>query len=136
MNIDNALDSNYRGQCLSHLVHAPVTALHCVSDKTAAALKSAFGIETIKDLAGLDCVNMARAIVALAELEITPEKEEAEEQLIDDAVEMTFPASDPVSIESSITRVEVPPDMPPASLDHQNTQAIETVKNKDKDKAA
>jgi len=56
----------------------------------------------------------------------------AEESKLDRAVEMTFPASDPVSIASSITRVEVPPDMPPASLDHQNTQAIETVKDKDK----
>ncbi len=130
MNIDNALQSDFRGKSLSELANAPVTALHCISDKTAHALKSAFGVNTVHDLANLDCVNLARAIVALAETEITPEKEEAEEQLIDDAVEMTFPASDPVSVESSITRIEVPPDMPPARLDHQNTQAIKTVKGK------
>jgi hypothetical protein len=132
MNIDSALQSDFRGKNLNELASAPVTALHCISEKTAGALKSAFAVETVRDLANLDCVNLARAIVALAETEITPAKEEAEEQLIDDAVEMTFPASDPVSVASSITRIEVPPDMPPAHLDHQNTQSIKTVKDKGK----
>lgn len=132
MNIDNALQSDFRGKNLNELANAPVTALHCISEKTASALKSAFAVHTVRDLANLDCVNLARAIVALAETEITPAKEEAEEQLIDDAVEMTFPASDPVSVASSITRIEVPPEMPPANLDHQNTQSIKTVKDKGK----
>lgn len=132
MNIDNALQSDFRGKNLNELANAPITALHCISDKTAQALKSAFAIETVRDLANMECVNLARAIVALAETECTPAKEEAEEQLIDDGVEMTFPASDPVSVASSVTRIEVPPDMPPARLDHQNTQSIKTVKGKGK----
>lgn len=132
MNIDNALHSDFRGKNLGDVANAPVTALHCISDKTAGALKSAFGVHTVRDLANLECVDLARAIVALANSEVTPEKEEAEEQLIDDAVEMTFPASDPVSVASSVTRIEVPPEMPPAHLDHQNTQSIKTVKGKGK----
>jgi hypothetical protein len=38
---------------------------------------------------------------------------------------MTFPASDPVSIQSSITRIEVAPEKVDASTDHQNAAAIE-----------
>jgi hypothetical protein len=49
----------------------------------------------------------------------------AEEELIDDAVEMTFPASDPLSVSSSITRIEVPPEMVEASTDHQLAASIE-----------
>lgn len=130
MNIDTALVSEYRGKSLRDIADAPVTALHCVSSKAAEALKSGFAIETVRQLAELDCVNLARAIVALAEAEHSPEKEEAEERLIDDSVEMTFPASDPPSIASSVTRIEVPPDMAPAAPDHQNSAAIEPVKGK------
>jgi hypothetical protein len=35
--------------------------------------------------------------------------DEREEALLDDAVEMTFPASDPLAVTSGITRIEVPP---------------------------
>jgi hypothetical protein len=49
----------------------------------------------------------------------------AKETLLDDAVEMTFPASDPVSVASSITRIEVAPEKVDASSDHQNAAAIE-----------
>lgn len=34
--------------------------------------------------------------------------EEKEEELLDDAVELTFPASDPVSVTGGKTRIEVP----------------------------
>jgi hypothetical protein len=47
------------------------------------------------------------------------EAELAKEALLDDAVEMTFPASDPISINSSITRIEVEPDKVDAHTDHQ-----------------
>jgi hypothetical protein len=61
----------------------------------------------------------------MAAAEAEPRDEAAKEALMDDAVEMTFPASDPVSIQSSITRIEVPPEKVDASSDHQSAAAIE-----------
>ena len=34
--------------------------------------------------------------------------EEREQELLDDAVELTFPASDPLAVTGGVTRVEVP----------------------------
>ena len=48
----------------------------------------------------------------------------AKETLLDDAVEMTFPASDPISVDSGITRIEVAPEKVDASTDHQNAATI------------
>lgn len=48
-----------------------------------------------------------------------PKADLAKEALLDDAVEMTFPASDPISVNSGITRIEVAPDMVDAHGDHQ-----------------
>ncbi|MDO9218435.1 MAG: hypothetical protein Q7U14_14270 [Lacisediminimonas sp.] len=136
MNIDTALDTQYHGKSLREIANAPVSALHGVSSKAADALKGAFAVETVRDLANLDCVNIARAIVALAEVENSLDKEQAEEMLIDDSVEMSFPASDPPAVTSGITRIEVPPDMALARLDHQNSPAIETIKGKGKGKGS
>ncbi|NIA52773.1 hypothetical protein HAV22_03790 [Massilia sp. TW-1] len=61
----------------------------------------------------------------MASAETEPREAVAKETLLDDAVEMTFPASDPVSVTSSITRIEVPPEKVDASSDHQNAAAIE-----------
>jgi hypothetical protein len=61
----------------------------------------------------------------MASAEAEPREAVAKETLLDDAVEMTFPASDPVSVASSITRIEVPPEKVDASSDHQNAAAIE-----------
>jgi hypothetical protein len=47
-----------------------------------------------------------------------PKADLAKEALLDDAVEMTFPASDPISVNSGITRIEVAPDMVDAHGDH------------------
>lgn len=48
-----------------------------------------------------------------------PQADLAKEALLDDAVEMTFPASDPISVDSGITRIEVAPDKVDAHEDHQ-----------------
>jgi hypothetical protein len=61
----------------------------------------------------------------MASAETEPLDQVAKETLLDDAVEMTFPASDPVSVASSITRIEVPPEKVDASSDHQHAAAIE-----------
>jgi hypothetical protein len=47
------------------------------------------------------------------------EADSAKEALLDDAVEMTFPASDPISVNSGITRIEVAPEKVDAHDDHQ-----------------
>jgi thiamine pyrophosphate-dependent acetolactate synthase large subunit-like protein len=38
----------------------------------------------------------------------SPDPEEREEAQLDDAVELTFPASDPVAVTGGVTRIEVP----------------------------
>jgi hypothetical protein len=37
---------------------------------------------------------------------------------------MTFPASDPISVDAGITRIEVPPDKVDASTDHQHAHEV------------
>jgi hypothetical protein len=124
MNIDTIVNQNYHGKSLSELVNSPLTALCGVNEQQASAFAAA-GVRTIGDLANLQVVNYAIAIKALAGCEGLSGKEQAEEALIDDAVEMTFPASDPVSVQSSITRIEVAPDKVDAARDHQGAQAME-----------
>lgn len=48
-----------------------------------------------------------------------------DEELLDDAISLTFPASDPISVNSSITRIEHPPELPPAREQHQNKAVID-----------
>jgi hypothetical protein len=50
----------------------------------------------------------------------------ADEALLDSAIEMTFPSSDPISVSSGITRIEVQPDKVDASKDHQHSNAVES----------
>jgi hypothetical protein len=45
----------------------------------------------------------------VVEREITsPDPDVKEQALLDDAVEMTFPASDPLAVTSGVTRIDVP----------------------------
>lgn len=132
MNIEQIVDKAYANRGFAQIAEAPVSALKGISPRDAQLLKEAFNIETVRDLAELKFVKWAAALVTLADQEIAPEEEKVQETLIDDAVEMTFPASDPVAVASSITRIEKAPDMPPAQLEHQNSQAIETIKGKTK----
>ena len=69
----------------------------------------------------------------LAAEECDTDEQVAKETLLDDAVEMTFPASDPISVDAGITRIEVAPDKVDASTDHQHAQAIEANKEDAKD---
>jgi len=124
MNIDSIVNQDYRGKSFSELVNSPLTALTGVNEQQASAFAAA-GVHTIGDLANMQLVSYAMAIKALSGCQSASGKEQAEEELLDDAVEMTFPASDPVSVQSSITRIEVAPDKVDASRDHQHAQAIE-----------
>jgi hypothetical protein len=65
-NLDKLLDKAYEGKDLQELVDAPVEALAGVSEADAAALKTAFNVKTIGDLAGNKYVKAAAAIAALA----------------------------------------------------------------------
>jgi hypothetical protein len=125
MNIQIIVNDTHHDKCFRELVDQPVTALRGITQQQADALRDAFGINTIGELAELRAVKYARAIRTMATAEAEPLGKIAKEALIDDAVEMTFPASDPVSIQSSITRIEVPPEKVDASSDHQNAAAIE-----------
>jgi len=125
MNIQIIVNDTHHDKCFRELVNQPVTALRGLTQQQADALRDAFGINTVGELAELKAVKWARAIRTMASAEAEPRDEVAKETLMDDAVEMTFPASDPVSIQSSITRIEVPPEKVDASSDHQGAAAIE-----------
>lgn len=125
MNIEFIINDSHHDKCFRQLVNEPVTALRGVTQAQADALRDAFGIYTIGELAELKLVKLARSIRTMASAEAEPREAIAKERLLDDAVEMTFPASDPVSVDSGITRIEVAPDKVDATTDHQHASAIE-----------
>lgn len=131
MNINEVVDKAYQNKALREIADAPVHALRGITAKDAEMLEKMLKVKTVRDLANLKYVKWAYAITTLADEEVTPAEEKAQEVLLDDAVEMTFPASDPVAVASSITRVETPPDMPSPGLDHQNAPAIDEIKGKE-----
>ena len=125
MNIDTIVDKEFTGKSFRDLCNAPLNALRGLSSKDAKALQQAFEITTIGDLANLKFVKWASAIKILAAEECDTKEEVAKETLLDEAVEMTFPASDPISVNAGITRIEVAPDMVDAATDHQSATSIE-----------
>lgn len=125
MNIDTIVNEQFHGKTFRELADAPLSALRGIGEQQAAALGEALGAKTIGELANLDVIRHVIAIAALSGCEGLSSKEKAEETLLDDAVEMTFPASDPISVDAGITRIEVAPDMVDAGHDHQHAQSIE-----------
>ncbi|WP_137171782.1 hypothetical protein [Massilia sp. HP4] len=125
MNIDTIVNEQFHGKTFRELADAPLSALRGIGEQQAAALGTAFGVKTIGEFADLDLIRYVVAIAALSGCEGLSSKEKAEETLLDDAVEMTFPASDPISVDAGITRIEVAPDMVDAGHDHQHAQSIE-----------
>lgn len=125
MNIDTVVDKEYVGLSFRALAEAPTSALRGISVKDAKALAQAFNVHTVRELANLQFVKWAAAITTLAEHEQETPEEQARETLLDGGLEMTFPASDPVSVDSGITRIEVPPEMVDAHDDHQHAGKVE-----------
>ncbi len=125
MNIDTVVDKEYVGLSFRALADAPVSALRGLSAKDAKALAQAFNVHTVRDLANLEFVKWAAAITTLATHEQETPQEQAKETLLDSGVEMTFPASDPVSVDAGITRIEVPPETVDAHDDHQHASKVE-----------
>ncbi len=39
----------------------------------------------------------------------SPDPDEREQEMLDDAIDLSFPASDPPSVAGGVTRIEVPP---------------------------
>lgn len=132
MNINTIVDSEYADKNFRDLCNAPLSAMRGLSKKDAKALTEAFSISTIGELAQLKFVKWAIAITTLAAEEADTPAQAAKETLLDDAVEMTFPASDPISVDSGITRIEVAPDMVNASTDHQHAKEVEASTKKGK----
>lgn len=124
MNIQAIVDQSFHTKTFRELAEAPVSALRGVSQADARALSQAFGVNTIAELANLNFFKWACAIQTLAEVESDTPEQLAKESLLDDAVEMTFPASDPISVDAGITRIEVPPEMVDAARDHQHAAQI------------
>lgn len=123
MNLLALLDQPYCDKSLHEIAAAPVHALRGVSVADGEALARAFNVHSVRDLAALECVEWARVIVTLARLE-SGTAGAAGEALLDDGVEMTFPASDPVSVDAGVSRIEVAPDMVSAHDDHQQQAAL------------
>ena len=125
MNIQIIVNDSHHDKDFRGLINEPITVLRGMTQAQADALSSAFGITTIAELADFKPVKWARAIRTLSSAEAEPKEAMAKEALLDDAVEMTFPASDPLAIDASITRIEVAPEKVDASTDHQHASAIE-----------
>ncbi len=119
MNIDTIVKPQYAQCSFSEIANAPVDALLGVSAADALLLQQSFGVITVRQLANFKFVTLARAIATLADQQVASDRLQAGEHLLDDAVEMTFPASDPISVSSGITRIEAAPDMVDAKTDHQ-----------------
>jgi len=125
MNIDTVVDKAWSAKCFRELADAPISALRGVSAADARALAKAFNVSTVRDLAQLEFVKWAQAITVLADHEQPGPAEIAKETLLDEAVEMTFPASDPISVDAGITRIEVAPEKVDACTDHQHAARTE-----------
>ena len=136
MNIQAIVDQSFHTKTFRELAESPISALRGVSQSDARALSQAFGVNSIAELANLNFVKWASAIKVLASEECDTAEQAAKETLLDEAVEMTFPASDPISVDAGITRIEVPPEMVNASTDHQNAKAVEASTSTGKSKTA
>jgi hypothetical protein len=117
-------DKEYAGLSFRALAAAPVSALRGLSPRDARALAQAFNVHSVRDLAELALVKWAAAIVTLADQELPEPVALAQEHLLDDGLEMTFPASDPISVDAGATRIEVAPDMVDAHDDHQHAETV------------
>lgn len=136
MNIDTIVDGAWAAKSFRDICNAPISALRGVSSKDAKALEEAFNVRTVGELADLKFIRWASAIRTLATEEADTPAQVAQECLLDDAVEMTFPASDPISVDAGITRIEVPPEKVDAARDHQHAKEIEEHTEQGKRKAA
>ncbi len=69
MDIKHLVDKAYETKSLKEIAEASPAALQGVSDKDAEALKAAFGIKTVSQLANHKFIRWAQAIDTLAQFE-------------------------------------------------------------------
>ena len=50
----------------------------------------------------------------------SPDPEEKQQELLDDAIELSFPASDPPAVAGGVTRIEKPPSTAPSASPKQS----------------
>lgn len=67
MNLSKIVDKAYQDKTLAEIADAPVDALKGLSEGDAEALKQAFNVKTVRDLANLKYVAWAQAVVQLAD---------------------------------------------------------------------
>lgn len=67
MNLNKIVDKAYQDKTLAEIADAPVDALKGLSEGDAQALKQAFNVTTVRDLANLKYVAWAQAVVQLAD---------------------------------------------------------------------
>lgn len=87
------------------LLDSPLEVLRCITTRQAELIKRMFDIVTIRDFANLKFVQCVATLKTL-EPQIEAEKDLAAEELLDAALQMTFPASDPISVGSGVSRIE------------------------------
>jgi hypothetical protein len=66
VNLSNGLDKAYEDKTLNEILGAPPSALAGVTDKDAALVKEALGIETVRDLGNNKHFALAGVLVALS----------------------------------------------------------------------
>ncbi|GLF98739.1 hypothetical protein [Streptomyces yaizuensis] len=65
IDLDKVLDKAWADRSVPDILAAPVSALKGVSDRDGELLKEAFGVTTVRELAGLKYVRWAQGLAAL-----------------------------------------------------------------------
>jgi len=89
MNINGALADEHHGTPLRKIVDLPLTVLAGIDNEKAIAFQE-FQVRTVRDMANWKFYQVAKAIVALAEVEIEGGRLESSWQNINDAVDKKF----------------------------------------------
>lgn len=108
MQINPDVTSKYAEKSAQELADAPLSALTGVSKKAAHMLEREFHVTTIAGFSRLGFVQAVNAIMAPLEAAILAQ-EAAGQELLDEALAMSFPSSDPVSVTSAIKHLNLEP---------------------------
>lgn len=84
---------------------APLEVLNCLTRHEATLLKSTFHVLTIRDLVNHKLMRCINALSRL-EQEVAMQQTVATESVLDEALAMTFPASDPIAIQTVVSHIK------------------------------
>lgn len=85
-NVNNCLDKEHEGKSLTEIIELPCSALQGLAAR-ADKMFSAFNIKTIKDMASWKYFKLARAIVALSEMEEAGKRNDASKMNLNAALD-------------------------------------------------